>query len=157
MKHQIVEIEDRYFAGIEHHLEIDFGIEVDISSSWKKMFNETYNQIKMKTSPHQMIGLACYSIDFDETNKMSYYVLAETIDLIEQDNGIVTKKIPKGRYICFDISNDHLGSERRKVYRYCRENKINVHMGFDFEYYLNEVDYEKKEAILELCLKLEDD
>lgn len=157
MEYKIIDQEERFFAGIEHHKELVFGVNEDIGISWKKMFHEAYDVILMKTEPHQMIGLNCNSIDYDETHTVTYYALAETIDLIPQKESIVTKKIPAGKYICFEVNYSTLGEERRKVYDYCKKENINVHEGFDYEHFLNHVDYGSPNAVLELCLKLEND
>jgi predicted transcriptional regulator YdeE len=157
MDYKIIEQDERYFCGIEHETELEFGENSDIYKTWNKMFHEAYGVIKMKTNPHQMIGLNCYDFDFKETNKVTYYALAETIDLIPQEEHLITKKIPKGRYICFTVSYFNIGEERKRVYEYCKNNQIHIHMGFDYENFLNSVDYQKEDAVCELCIKLEDD
>lgn len=157
MKYKIIDQDERYFAGIEHHKEIDFGVKSDISASWKKMFHTTYTDIKMKTKPHQMIGLNCNSIDFEESNKVTYYALSETIDLIEQVPSIITKKLPKGKYICFEVDYDSLATERKRVYDYCKKEGFKIHPGFDYENFLNHHKYDAAGAVVELCLMLEND
>jgi predicted transcriptional regulator YdeE len=157
MKYKIIEQDERYFAGLEHPTEIVFGEIPTIGGTWKKVFHEAYDVIKMKTDPHQMIGLNCNAIDYEETHKVQYFALAETIDLIKQDEMLVTKKLPKGKYICFELDFDDMGNERRKAYDYCKKEGIKIHEGFDYENYLNHIRYDVPGAMVEICLKLEDD
>ena len=157
MKYKKFYQDDRYFAGIEHHTEITFGELEDVNDTWSKMLGGLQKEVLMKTEPHQMIGLNCNSIDYDETNKVTYYALVETIDLIKQKDFIVTKKIPKGNYISFDIEYDNLGLERKRVYDYCKTEGIKVHKGFDYEHYISGQRYSEKGAIVTLCLMIEDD
>jgi len=158
MKYKFIEQDERYFAGIEHSEELLFGENnVKVGETWKRIFHEFYDVIKMKTEPHQMIGLNCSSIDFEDTGKVNYFAMVETIALIEQDASLKRKKLPKGKYVCFDVSLEKMAEERRQVYEYCKDNNINIHEGFDYENYLNHVNYQEPNAMLEICLKLEDD
>jgi len=158
MKYKIIELDERYFAGIEHHKEIVFGKDELISVSWNKMFHEVYNNIKLKMDPHQMIGLNCNAIDFEDTQMVTYYVLTEIIDVVDQLDGIITKKLPKGKYVCFEVHYGMLGTERKQVYDYCKKEGLQIHEGFDFEMYDNSIKYgDNPDAVLQLCLKLEND
>ena len=63
--------------------------------------------------------------------------------------------MPKGKYICFDVSYDNLHDEIQKVYQYAKDEKMPIHFGFDYEEYITDQDYTKEGARLNFCLKLE--
>ncbi len=81
--------------------------------------------------------------------------MLETKELVKKD-GFVSKKLPKGKYIEFEINFDNLHDEMQKVYQYVKENNLTIHYGFDYEDYLKGQDYNKDDAILNFVLKLEE-
>jgi predicted transcriptional regulator YdeE len=82
-----------------------------------------------------------------ESKTFDYYALVETEGLIENGNNYVTKKLPKGKYISFEVGFDTLEKDIRKVYKYIKEHNVKVHKGFDFEEYLEDQKYYETEAI----------
>jgi predicted transcriptional regulator YdeE len=159
MKYFVKEYEQRYFAGIE----VPNGIKPNtddyknIPKAWDDFFNNVNVKIDNKIDPEHFIGLEIYPFDFMETGVFDYYVLAETNSLFAETEDIVTKKLKKGRYICFPINFDDISNEIQKVYKYIEKENIKVHMGFDYEDYLVGEDYGDSGAVLNFCLLLEDD
>jgi len=159
MKYFVKEYKTRYFAGIEFPNGINIRSEdaKRIPELWDEFFNDHMARISDKIEPSHMIGLETYPFDFMETGIFDYNVLVETNDLIEPVSGIITRKLKAGKYICFPIEFDDILNQVQKAYRYIKAEKINVHMGFDYEDYLNEENYGEAGAILNFCLLLEDD
>lgn len=159
MKYFIKEFDTRYFAGIE----FPDGINTDsddvnkVPDLWDTFFENVSENIVNKVEPFHCIGLEIYPFDFNETKTYYYYVLVETNELIEESDFITTKKLKKGKYICFPIEFDQISEEIQRVYQYIKREKIKVHMGFDYEDYLPDEDYTKSGAILNFCLRMEDD
>ncbi len=159
MKYVINEYPTRYYAGIE----LIGGLSAN-SDDYQKIpklwddFKEVYlPDIPKQKRPKNFIGLEIYRIDFMESKKMDYFALVEINDLFEcNDDEIVTKKLPKGRYISFTISNDDLLNEVERVYKFIEEERINIHLGFDVKEYLSDQNYRNFGAKLLLTFKLED-
>ncbi len=158
MKYFIKEYDTRYFAGIEFENGVSNLDDMKkIPKLWDKLFVTDLKNIQNTKSPHHFIGLEMYGLDFQETGTFDYYAMIETEGLIEPNLGIVTKKLKKGRYICFPIPFDQISQEIKLIYDYIKSEKIKVHMGFDYEDYLPTEDYGEAGAILNFCLLLEED
>ncbi len=159
MKYFVKDYETRYFAGIEFPNGIRPKTDdmKKIPELWDRFFKEFNSLIDKQVEPNHDIGLEIYPFDFAEEGVFDYCVLAETKELIEPKEGIVTKKLKAGKYICFPISFDNVASEIQKAYKYIKEKKINVHMGFDYEDYLVGENYGESGAVLNFCLALEED
>ena len=159
MKYFIKEYDTRYFAGIEfpNGLRLNTDDKKKIPEIWDRFFKEENIKITNKEIPYHYIGLEIYPFDFMETKIIDYFVLAETSGLFEGDSEIVTKKLKKGKYICFPIKHDDISKEIHRVYEYIEEEKINVHMGYDYEDYIPDENYEKEGAILNFCFLMEND
>jgi hypothetical protein len=104
--------------------------------------------------PLKYIGLEMYRFDFLESKTMDYFALVEIEKLFEiDDDEVVTKKLPKGRYISFSIDGSKLKDEVEKVYKYIEDEQINIHLGFDVkEYFFADEDNDH----MLLSFKLED-
>ncbi|HQN74770.1 MAG TPA: GyrI-like domain-containing protein [Bacillota bacterium] len=159
MNYVIKEMKTRYFAGIE----FIGGIKVDsddynkIPNLWTDFKKLYLKDIPDKVVPNNFIGLEMYRFDFMESRTLDYFALVEINNLYEpKDEEIITKKLPKGRYISFTISHDELNSEVEKVYQFIKEKRINVHLGFDVKEYLVNENYDFEGAKLLLTFKLED-
>lgn len=159
MKYTIQEYDTRFFAGIE----VPNGVLMNsedfkrIPQVWHEFFEKHDQSIKNKVEPHHHIGLEIYPFDIKETQTFDYNVLAETKELVEVNDSQITRKLKAGKYICFPISFDDIHQEIQKVYAFIKEEKINVHMGFDYEDYLPDQNYGAPGAILNFCLMLEED
>ena len=159
MKYFIKDYNTRYFAGIEfpEGIRLKTDDNKKIPQLWDKFFNK-YNQlIEDQVVPNHYIGLECYPFDFMETKVFDYFVLAETKILREVDDELVTKKLKKGRYICFPVRFDDILNEMQKVYEFIKKEGIKVHTGFDYEDYMSTENYAEPEAILNFCFLLEED
>ncbi len=158
MEYIIKDFETRYFAG----LELDGGVNANSSDKlkipalWDDFFKKYVQNIPDKTEPHKFIGLEIYPYDFMETKNFDYYAMIETNTLIEGRGEIVTKKLPKGKYISFPIKFDDITNEVGKVYKFMETQDLKVHMGFDVEDYLVTQDYSKKGQILHMMFLLEE-
>jgi predicted transcriptional regulator YdeE len=159
MKYFIKEYETRYFAGIEFPNGIRPNTEdiKKIPELWDSFFNEYNAMVDNKVEPYHNIGLEIYPFNFAEEGVFDYCVLAETNELIDPKEGIITKKLKAGRYICFPIAFDNIASDIQKVYKHIKEKEIKVHRGFDYEDYLVGENYGEPGAVLNFCLALEED
>ena len=159
MKYTIKEYDTRYFAGIE----VVDGVKLNsddfkrIPSVWEEFFEKHAQSIQNQVEPHHHIGLEIYPFDIKETKTFDYNVLAETKGLVSVNDHQLTRKLKPGKYICFRISFDNIHDEIQKVYAFVKQENINVHMGFDYEDYLEGQDYSKPGAVLDFCLMLEED
>lgn len=154
MKYIVRDYDDRFFIGLEHIPSIQNGNTNEIPALWDTFLKKAYPELNQNTLKHRFIGLECYPPDFMETKEFDYFALVETNNLIEE-KGFVSKKLPKGKYISFEITFDNIHEEIKNVYQYIKEHKVDVHFGFDFEEYLEDQDYTKEGAILYFTLKLE--
>ncbi|MDD3129572.1 MAG: GyrI-like domain-containing protein [Candidatus Izemoplasmatales bacterium] len=160
MDYTINDYETRYYAGIE----LIGGLKAE-SKDYDKLpdlwndFRQVYlEDIPHKVVPNKFIGLEMYRFDFMESKTMDYFALVEITHLFDCDQeDVVTKKLPKGRYISFTINHDDLLDEVENVYEYIKQENINIHLGFDFKEYLNSENYQESGAKLCLSFKLEDD
>lgn len=159
MEYIIKEYPTRYFAGIEligglRAEKNDYG---KIPGLWDEFRDVYLSDIKNKYTPYCFIGLEMYRFDFMESKTMDYFALVQITELFNnEDEEIVTKKLPKGRYISFSINHDDLLNEVEKVYEFIENERINVHLGFDVKEYLRTENYKKPGAKLNLVFKLED-
>ena len=155
MKYTVKDYETRYYAGIEIENGIDITAQTNsISDTWSLLFHQYVDKIKELKEPNQFIGLECYPPNFMEEKVFDYYAMVETKKLVDQVDGITTKKLPRGEYISFEIEFDDIRNEIQKVYAYIREKKIEINHGFDYEEYLNEYNYMESGAKLNFSLLL---
>lgn len=159
MEYNIKEFETRYFAGIELIGGYKIGSDdiKKIPGLFEELENVYLDDIDLKKKPLQYIGLETYRFDFMESKMVDYYAMVETQGLIdvEEDGNLLTKKLPKGKYIMFPIKKSHRKDDIKKVYRYVEEKEINVHLGFHVEMYgHNDTSHFNKENIY-LCFKLD--
>ncbi len=156
MEYKVKEYEVRYFAGIEYEGGVQPNEPHSIPDLWDSLFHTHLSNITNIKQPSKFIGLECYPPDMMESNVFDYFALVQTYDLIEESEKIVTKKLPKGKYISFPIKFDDISNEIQKVYKYIKENNINVHYGFDFEDYLEGENYSGSGAMLHFSMLLEE-
>lgn len=147
--------ENRYYIGLEHIPSVKIGEENQIKSLWDIFLSKGLKELSQEGLKHKFIGLECYAPDFMETKEFDYFALVETSELIKED-GFVSKKLPKGTYVKFEIDFDNIQKDIQSVYQYIKENKMNVHFGFDYEDYIKGEDYTKPGAKLYFALKLEE-
>jgi len=141
------EFEERYYIGVELEGGVDFVNQPKIRELWDDFMTNDLVLLNDVSTLDNFIGLECYPPDFMETKKIDYYAMVQVETLVKQD-GFVTKKLPQGTYIHFPVECDRLSEQIHEVYAYIKAQKINVHMGFDFESYLKGQDYSKPGAIL---------
>ena len=143
MKYFIKEYETRYFAGIEIPEGINYKNKnlSKIPKYWDIFYKEICSKIDNQIEPNHYIGLEVYPFDFKETGIFDYNILAETKKLIIEKENIITKKLNKGRYICFPINYSNVFKEIQKVYQYINDQNIKIHKGFDYEDYLLNENY----------------
>jgi len=106
MKYEVKDFEERYFAGLEFEGGVTLGKKDDIPKLWDKFLNDVLEDIPSRKKGFPVIGLECYPPDFMESKVYDYYSLVETEGLITSDDLYVTKKLPKGKYISFEIGFD---------------------------------------------------
>ncbi|MDT8336232.1 MAG: GyrI-like domain-containing protein [Candidatus Izemoplasmatales bacterium] len=159
MEYVVKDYNTRYFAGIEliGGLKVNTNDYDKIPGLWDD-FREVYlHDIPNKVVPNRFIGLEMYRFDFMESKTLDYFALVEINELFDcEDDDLVTKKLPKGRYISFSIKHDDLMNEVERVYKYVEDEGLNVHLGFDVKEYLDTEDYKFPGAKLLLTFKLED-
>lgn len=155
MEYKVKDFETRYFAGIELIGGYKIGSEDQkkIPGLFEELENLYLDDIPSKKSPESFIGLEIYRFDFMESKMVDYFAMIETNGLVEIDeDNLVTKKLPKGKYIMFPINRERMFDEIKRVYKYVEQEKINVHLGFHVEMYMQH--FNDKEMYL--CFKLED-
>lgn len=155
MEYKVKDFETRYFAGIELIGGYKIGSEDQkkIPGLFEELENLYLDDIPSKKSPESFIGLEIYRFDFMESKMVDYFAMVETNGLVEIDeDNLVTKKLPKGKYIMFPISRERMFDEIKRVYKYVEQEKINVHLGFHVEMYMQH--FNDKEMYL--CFKLEE-
>ena len=155
LKYTIKTYDTRYFAGIEKEGGITVGENEDLSEFWDVFLNEDLALLGNVKHPLNIIGLDCYPPDFKEQQQFDYYAMVEVIDA-EKQSGFVTKKLPKGEYILFEIPNENIQDEIRQVYQYIKRSNIKIHPGFDYEDFVT-TDKDIDNAIVYFALLLEGD
>ncbi|MDA3931096.1 MAG: effector binding domain-containing protein [Tenericutes bacterium] len=158
MKYIVKDFDTRYFAGIEllGGFKINSDDQKKIPGLWEEFENVYLDDIPQKIEPMRYIGLEIYRFDFMETKTVDYYAMVETDGLIEVEENLVTKKLPKGKYVMFPIKKADIKNEIKKVYRYVENEDMNVHLGFHVEDYHNEEESHFNNEMLYLSFKLED-
>lgn len=156
MKYFIKEMEERFFIGIEVEGGIPFDDLTKAGKLWDTFLTEDIKLLSNVNHLNKFIGLECYAPDVMEIKKFDYYAMTETNGKVKCD-GFSTKKLPKGKYIFFEIEFDNIRNDIQAVYKFIKEQDIKVHMGFDFEDYLQNQDYTKEGAMLNFAMLLEDD
>ena len=159
MKYFIKHYDTRYFAGIEcpNGVNMKDNDPKKIPDLWSEFFGSYLDRVNEKIEPDHYIGLETYPFDFMETGVFDYNAMVETKELIEPLSGMITKKLKAGKYICFPIPFDDIVTEIQRAYKFIKAENIKVHMGFDYEDYLANENYNEPGAILNFCLLLEDD
>lgn len=155
MKYITKEFEERFFIGVEYEGGIKPGDNSKVGQLWDDFLRDDLQLLIDVSNKDKFIGLECYPPDFKETQTFDYYALLETTELVKRD-GFTSKKLPKGKYLLFEIEFDDIKEEIKRVYQYIRNNKIQIHYGFDYEDYIKDQDYTKPGAILNFALKLEE-
>ena len=99
------EYETRYFAGIEfpNGIQLKKNDQKKIPKLWDRFYEGGSAKIGNQVNPNHVIGLQIYPFDFKEIATYDYFALAETKELIEATEGIVTKKLRKGKKNSNDI------------------------------------------------------
>lgn len=153
MKYRIESYDTRYFIGVEKQGGILLGKEENIETLWKEFISEDSTLLNHLVEPVHYIGLDCYPPDFKEEKRFDYFVMAEVTNK-EKQAGFTLKKLPAGRYMIFQIPNEQVQTQIRKVYQYVNENNISVHMGFDYEDFSSTNKFFDKNSTLEFALLL---
>ncbi len=156
MKYIVRDFEERYYIGLEHIPTIKAGVPHQIPDLWDTFMTKAYPILNKAELYDNFIGLECYPPDFLENQEFDYFSLVESKYLIKMD-GFVSKKMPKGKYISFEIEFDSIHDDIQKVYKYVKEHNVKVHYGFDYEEYLPNEEYREKGAKLYFTLMLEND
>jgi predicted transcriptional regulator YdeE len=154
MKYEVKDCNERYFAGIECEVDITLGEPKELPKLWDKFLNDVLKDIPSKKKGFPLIGLECYPPDFMESKVFDYYALVETEELIKSTDDYTTKKLPKGKYISFEVGFDTLYDDIQKVYKYIKEHNVNIQKGLDFEEYLEDQKYYEEGAILNFSFLL---
>ena len=156
MKYEVKDFNERYFAGIEFEGGVTLGDKKNLPKLWDEFLNDVLEEIPSRKKGFPVIGLECYPPDFMESKVFDYYALVETESLIKSTDKYVTKKLPKGKYISFEVSFDKLNEDIHDVYKYIKDHNVKVHKGFDFEEYLEGQKYYEPAAILNFSFLLDD-
>lgn len=154
MKHIKHKFPERYYIGVELEGGIDYEQLHKVNQLWHDFMNDDLKLIGDVDLTMNFIGLECYPPDFMESKIFDYFALVQTKALIHRD-GFVTKKLPAGTYISFVVEFDQLHDQIQHVYEYINEHKVPVHMGFDYEDYLQGEDYSKPGAKLHFTFLLD--
>ena len=155
MNYKISEYETRYYVGVEYEGGVKSGSNPNLGELWNVFLKEDLTLLMDVPNYEKFIGLECYPPDFKESKNYDYYALLETKELVKKP-GFTSKKLPKGKYIEFEIQFDTIHDEIQNVYQYIRDNNLVIHYGFDYEDYIKGQDYDSNGAILNFVLKLEE-
>lgn len=158
MEYVIKDFDTRYYAGIELIGGFRIGSEDQkkIPGLWEELENLYLNDIPQVKEPINFIGLEIYRFDFMESKTVDYFALVETNGLIEVDeDNLVTKKLPKGRYMMFPIVKSDVSNQIKQVYKFIEKEEFNVHIGFHVEDYQSESGSHFNNEKMYLCFKLE--
>ena len=136
MKYNIEMYETRYFIGVEKQGGIVLGSEENISELWKEFLEDDMRLLQNVVKPVHFIGLDCYPPDFGVEKQFDYYAMVE-VDSLQKQPGFTLKKLPAGKYMVFELMNEQIQDQIRKVYQYVKKENIKVHMGFDYEDFLD--------------------
>ncbi|MGE4571571.1 MAG: GyrI-like domain-containing protein [Candidatus Izemoplasmatales bacterium] len=159
MEYIVKDFETRYYAGIEMIGGFKIGSDdhLKLPGLWEELENLYMSEIPNKITPLRFIGLEIYRFDFMESKTVDYYAMVQTDGLVEVDEeNLVTKKLPKGKYIMFPINKKDLKNEIKKVYKYVENEDLNVHLGFHVEDYQDESGSHFNNQKLYLSFKLEE-
>ena len=106
MKFEIVELEEKVVSGIEiKTTNQDKKCIQDIEKTWQKLFSEgIYEKLQNKLND-KTIGLYT-EYEGDYTKPYTFMAGAETRQNVESNDEIVSKIIPKGKYVKFVITGD---------------------------------------------------
>jgi predicted transcriptional regulator YdeE len=156
MKYIVRDYQERFYVGLEHTPTIKQGVPHKIPELWQQFMSKEYPTLNKAELVNNFIGLECYPPDFMESREFDYFCLVESKFLINMD-GFISKKLPKGKYISFEIAFETIHDDIQNVYKYVKEHKMNIHYGFDYEEYLMEEDYNNPGAKLYFSLLLEND
>jgi predicted transcriptional regulator YdeE len=154
MKYSVVDYDERFYIGVEFPGGVNLSQNPNISNFWNDFLRDDLPLLQDIPSKNLFIGLECYPPDFKDTHTFDYYALVETNQL-EHKDGFVSKKLPKGKYILFEIEFDDLMNEMQRAYQFAQKEKMPIHYGFDYEQYLMGEDYTKPGAKLQFVIKLE--
>ena len=158
MKYKVEDYNERYYAGVK----LPMGIAVEdtdneeVPQLWGKLISEVLDKIPNVSKPNKFIGLECFDQDFKKTKRFDYFAMVQTETFLESNEYFVTKKLPKGRYISFDILFDEMDEDMNKCHEYIENNDIEVDEGFDFSEYLIGVNYSESNALLHFTFLLKE-
>lgn len=151
MNQIIKKYHERYFIGLS--LQLKPGVNNDeIPKLWHKLFNDIIPSLEDEIVIKHYIGLEEYDEDFMTTHELKYSAMVEVKNKIESD--YYQQTLPKGTYVAFEIEFDDIMNEIGRVYDYVKKNKMGVSYAFDYEDYLPNQDYSKREQKLHFTLKL---
>jgi len=155
MNLKIAEYPERYFAGTQYQggVQTSSGDTLHIPKIWQTFFHQILPQIKNITDVPHFIGLEIYPEDFIQTRRFDYYAMVETKELVQLPN-IVSKTVPSGKYISFEIEFDRITDEIMLCYDYLNQHRIPYDMTFDFEDYINDQNYTLKNQKLYFSIRL---
>lgn len=153
MKYEIVELEEKVIVGIKIKTTNQDGKAMeDIEKTWQKLFFERiYEKIKDKAN-NKTIGLYT-EYEGDYTKPYTFIAGVETSSKVENNNKIVSKVIPKGKYARFVITGDvkkAVGQAWQEIWNMDLKRKYTC----DFEEYQNNSkDMQKQEIHIYIAIE----
>lgn len=153
MKYTIKDYKERFYMGVEYIGGLTVGSKSDVKKSWTEFFENDYQYLENAKEGGNFIGLQCFPPDFLESKMLDYFILCEVNEVTNQE-GFISKKLPEGKYLLFPIKFSDKDKEIIKVHTFLKKTDIKVSNSFDYEDYLVDEDYSKKNAVLNFCLKL---
>lgn len=146
MKYEIVELEEKVVKGIKIKTTNQEGKSIqDIGTTWQKLFAEgIYEKIQNKVN-NKTIGLYT-EYEGDYTKPYVFVAGTEVSNKEENNNEIVSKVIPKGKYAKFVIVGDvqnSVGQAWQEIWNMNLKRKYTC----DFEEYQNNSEDMQKQEI----------
>ena len=153
MKYEIVELEEKIIAGIKVRTTNQDGKAIqDIGMTWQKLFESgIYEKVPNKVNT-KTIGLYT-EYEGDYTKSYTFIAGTEVSKEIENNEEIISKVIPKGKYAKFVITGDVkdlVGQAWQEIWNMNLKRKYTC----DFEEYQNNSeDMQKQEIHIYIALQ----
>lgn len=145
MNYEIIKVDEKVVAGlIIKTTNQNMQAVKDIGDLWNKFLNETYIEIKYKSS-NKTVGIYTdYEGDF--TMPYSFIAGCEVVDVDGVQQPLVVRKIPSGKYAKFSAQGE-CQSIVAKMWEEIWQTKLDRKYSYDFEVYHCSPENEKEQKI----------
>jgi len=153
MKYEIFERPEIHYIGLKLEVNLNSIEKSNIGGLWSDLFKEE-DQLNIDRSS-ECIGLEKYNDDTMKTGIFDYYALAPSTKMTDDEGYYSYVTLPASKYVKFPVNFKELGPKKfQEVYKYIKENKINVDYSFDMELYPLDFNPEDENAEMFIMFKL---